>query len=67
MIRVPLWLVLILMLGNLISAQGQALTPVTGRVTDETGQPLPGVTVVIKGTTNGTTTSAEGDLQVVGT
>ena len=60
MIRVPLWLVLILMLGNLLSAQGQALTPVSGRVTDETGQALPGVTVLLKGTTNGTTTSAEG-------
>lgn len=34
--------------------------PVTGRVLDEKGQPLPGVTVVIKGTSTGTTTNVEG-------
>jgi len=33
---------------------------VTGRVTDEGGQDLPGVNVVIKGTTSGTTTDAGG-------
>lgn len=37
----------------------QPLT-VTGTVTDETGRGLPGVNVLIKGTTNGTTTDAEG-------
>lgn len=34
--------------------------PVTGRVTDESGDPLPGVNVLIKGTTIGTTTDAGG-------
>lgn len=34
--------------------------PVTGRVLDEKGQSLPGVTVVLKGTNSGTTTNAEG-------
>ncbi|GAB3903125.1 TonB-dependent receptor [Larkinella knui] len=34
--------------------------PITGRVLDERGQPLPGVTVLIKGTSNGTTTNTEG-------
>lgn len=33
---------------------------VSGTVTDETGQPLPGVTVVIKGTTQGTVTNPDG-------
>jgi TonB-dependent starch-binding outer membrane protein SusC len=36
--------------------QGQ----VSGKVTDRTGAPLPGVTVVIKGTTTGTITNADG-------
>jgi TonB-linked SusC/RagA family outer membrane protein len=33
---------------------------VTGKVTDPTGQPLPGVNVLIKGTTNGTSTDGDG-------
>ena len=33
---------------------------VTGKVTDEKNQPLPGVTIVIKGTTQGTTTNRQG-------
>ncbi|WP_375444747.1 SusC/RagA family TonB-linked outer membrane protein [uncultured Fibrella sp.] len=43
-----------------------AQTPlaVTGRVTDETGQSLPGVTVLIKNTTNGTTTTADGTYRL---
>ncbi len=34
---------------------------VAGKVTDESGQPLPGVNVVEKGTTNGTSTDSYGD------
>ena len=34
--------------------------PVTGRVTDSKGEPLPGVTVLVKGTTNGASTDADG-------
>ncbi|HEX8349038.1 MAG TPA: carboxypeptidase-like regulatory domain-containing protein, partial [Hymenobacter sp.] len=33
----------------------------TGRVTDEKGQGLPGVNVVVKGTTNGAQTDADGN------
>ena len=40
-----------------VAAQQKSLT---GKVTDESGLPLPGVTVLIKGTTNGTVTSADG-------
>jgi TonB-linked SusC/RagA family outer membrane protein len=38
--------------------------PVSGKVTDETGQPLPGVTVVIKGTTQGTVTNGDGEYSI---
>lgn len=34
--------------------------PVSGKVTDSSGQPLPGVTVVVKGTTQGTITNFDG-------
>lgn len=37
---------------------------VSGTVTDESGQPLPGVTVVVKGTTRGTVTNADGDYTI---
>ena len=39
---------------------GQQQKSVSGKVTDATGMPLPGVTVVVKGTTKGTITDAEG-------
>ncbi|NLO71607.1 MAG: TonB-dependent receptor plug domain-containing protein, partial [Porphyromonadaceae bacterium] len=35
---------------------------VTGAVTDQSGQPLPGVTVIVKGTTIGTVTNADGNF-----
>jgi len=37
---------------------------VSGKVTDSSGLPLPGVSVVIKGTTNGTITDAEGNYSL---
>jgi len=37
-------------------------TTVTGRVTQANGEGLPGVTVVVKGTTNGTTSDADGNF-----
>jgi hypothetical protein len=40
---------------------------VSGIVTDENGQPLPGVTVVVKGTTSGTVTDASGRYTISGT
>ena len=33
---------------------------ITGKITDTSGDPMPGVTVLIKGTTNGTVTNANG-------
>ncbi len=37
---------------------------ISGSITDEKGQGLPGVNVVIKGTTRGTTANADGDYQL---
>lgn len=57
-------LFLFLGLGFFISASAQEVT-VTGTVTDaETGDPLPGVTVVIKGTQQGTITQVDGTYSV---
>ncbi len=38
--------------------------PVSGRVTDENGAGIPGVSVLVKGTTNGTTTDVEGGYKL---
>ncbi|WP_025006801.1 SusC/RagA family TonB-linked outer membrane protein, partial [Marinilabilia salmonicolor] len=57
-------LFLFLGLGFFISASAQEVT-VTGTVTDaETGDPLPGVTVVIQGTQQGTITQVDGTYSV---
>lgn len=45
-------------------ATGQQQRTVSGTITDESGQPLPGVTVVIKGTTQGTVTNADGEYSL---
>jgi len=37
---------------------------VSGKVTDENGESLPGVTVLIKGTTNGTVTNMDGEYTI---
>jgi len=39
-------------------------TKVSGKVTDDTGEPLPGVNVVEKGTTNGTVTDISGNYSI---
>ncbi|QIX60296.1 TonB-dependent receptor [Hymenobacter sp. BT18] len=41
-----------------------AVTPVTGKVLDENGQALPGVTVRVKGTATGTTTAENGEFSL---
>ncbi|RTE52437.1 TonB-dependent receptor [Arenibacter aquaticus] len=50
------------MLGNYILAFAQ--NSVTGKVTDDSGEPLVGVNIVEKGTTNGTTTDFDGNYQI---
>ncbi len=47
---------------NDISAQQQ--NSITGKVTERSGQPLPGVTVVVKGTTQGTVTNTDGNYSL---
>ncbi len=37
---------------------------VTGTVIDQSGQPLPGVTVIVKGTTTGTVTNSDGNYSI---
>ncbi len=37
---------------------------VSGKVNDEAGMPIPGASVIIKGTTNGTTTDLDGNYQI---
>ncbi len=43
----------------------QQQTPVTGKVTDISGIPLPGVTVVVKGSTHGTVTNSDGNYTLM--
>jgi len=42
-------------------SQAGAQTQVTGKVADKSGMPIPGVTVLVKGTTTGTITDANGN------
>ncbi len=46
------------------SLVGQQFLKVTGKVTDNTGGSLPGVSVVVKGTTQGTITDANGNYSL---
>jgi TonB-linked SusC/RagA family outer membrane protein len=44
----------------------QQVIKITGKITDSNGEPLPGVTVVVKGTTQGTVTNADGNYSLTG-
>ncbi|WP_282072030.1 TonB-dependent receptor [Polaribacter atrinae] len=44
----------------LVTATVLGQTKITGKVVDDTNQPLPGASVVVKGTTNGTSTDFDG-------
>lgn len=56
-------LILFMLIGFLGTAMAQKT--LTGTVTDETKNPIPGVSVVVKGTTIGTLTDAAGKFQLV--
>jgi len=47
-----------------LAENGQQQRTVSGKITDTSNQPLPGVTVVIKGTTQGTVTNANGNYSL---
>jgi len=51
---------------NKTSETAQQKLNVKGNVTDEQGTPLPGVTVIVKGTTNGTVTNIDGNYSITG-
>ena len=60
--RPLLLVVLLLSMGGRLLAQE---TNVSGQVTDsDSGEPLPGVTVIIKGTTTGTATNLDGNFSI---
>lgn len=46
------------------SVQNQQTQSFSGKVTDSSGAPLPGVTIVIKGSTTGTVTNADGEYSL---
>ncbi|MBT3385612.1 MAG: TonB-dependent receptor [Prolixibacteraceae bacterium] len=54
------------MLATLFCVQGVVAqnNPVTGKVSGTDGQPIPGVSVVVQGTTTGTSTGIEGNFQL---
>ena len=47
-----------------VSSFAQSEITVNGRVIDETGLPLPGVTILIKGTTNAASSDIDGNYQI---
>ncbi|WP_177189275.1 SusC/RagA family TonB-linked outer membrane protein [Chitinophaga sp. YR573] len=42
----------------------EKLVDISGKVTDEKGSPIPGATIIIKGTTSGTTSNNSGDFSL---
>ena len=49
---------------NKLSNSRDTVRTITGNVTDENNQPLPGVSILIQGTTNGTVTDANGNYSL---
>jgi TonB-linked SusC/RagA family outer membrane protein len=62
-VSVSTLLLLFILLGTKLTAQQNT---VTGRITDTTGTALSGVSVVVKGTKNGTTTNPQGEFELRG-
>lgn len=56
--------IVFLIAGSLLSVVQAQVRTVTGRVIDETGVTVPGASVVIKGTTTGTTTDFDGKFSI---
>ncbi len=54
----------VILLAILLFTAQQLLAQVKGTVTSEQGEPIPGVTVVEKGTSNGTITNFDGQFQI---
>ncbi|MBS9775033.1 MAG: carboxypeptidase-like regulatory domain-containing protein [Tenacibaculum sp.] len=59
--KIKSWLVVGLFM---ITATAFAQTKISGNVVDESNQPLPGATVLVQGTTNGSTTDWDGNFSL---
>ncbi|NCU03336.1 MAG: SusC/RagA family TonB-linked outer membrane protein [Chitinophagaceae bacterium] len=55
---------LTLLLCSFLNTFSQGTFKVSGKVTDDAGKPVSGVSVLVKGTTTGTTTGADGGFQI---
>lgn len=51
-------------IGWTLTATSQPQADINGKVTDKNGQGIPGVSVIVKGTNRGTTTSVSGDFTI---
>ncbi|MFV0522380.1 MAG: SusC/RagA family TonB-linked outer membrane protein [Mangrovibacterium sp.] len=49
---------------TILSVQAQKVSSVDGRIVDDQGMPLPGVTIVLKGTTNGVISDFDGNYTI---
>ena len=54
----------IILAPSFLSDNMQQQKTITGTITDENGDPLPGVTVTVSGTTNGTVTNMDGNYSI---
>lgn len=52
---------------TIIIVDGPEASVISGTVLDSSGQPVPGVAVIVKGTTNGTTTDLDGKFSIKAT
>ena len=59
--KIKLTIYLVFCLGTLFS---WSQSTVTGSVTDESSNPLPGINITIKGTNTGTTSDFDGNYQI---
>lgn len=50
--------------GPPVSMMREVVEKISGTVTDEKGEPLPGVNIMVKGSTRGTTTDARGGFEI---
>src|SRR5436309_10448498 len=62
--RVKIILVLLLLFGLASISSFAQSKSVRGRVTNEKSEPVPNITILVKGTTNGTTTDENGDFLI---
>lgn len=62
--KTKLNVLLIVFVALITQAANSQTKSITGTVTDDAGMPLPGVNVLLKGTTNGTQTDFDGNYTI---